>query len=290
VSAIRREFHATAWPDAEKAPTGQAAFTEGPKMIPKMMRARIFTVLVALLISVASWLPALQSIATEVVDASLKGSLITFGSLRVLGGFISVAQGTELSAGPLIGQMTVAIGQILHPVAELVEQASAVMLLASVSLGIQKALLALCSHWVVSALITITAVAWATARIRGHSQPWADRLMLLMFLVRFLFPVMAVGSHALFDAFVAKDLRNAQQEVATAAEEAAKKRGALEMLKPSVIVEQAKATAEKVADALIRISVGFLMQTVVLPLLVLAALLYACRGFLSAASPSRRAE
>ncbi len=86
--------------------------------------------------------------------------------------------------------------------------------------------------------------------------------MLLMFLVRFLFPVMAVGSHALFDAFVAKDLRSAQHEVATAAEEAAKKRGALEMLKPSVIVEQAKATAEKVADALIRISVGFLMQTV----------------------------
>lgn len=253
-------------------------------------RAQVFAVLVALSICIAAWLPALQDIATQVVDASLKVSLLTFASLRALGGFISVAQGTELSGGPIVAQMTLAIGQILNPVSELIEQASAVMLLASISLGVQKALLLLCGNWIVSLIITITALAWATARILGHSPAWLDRIMLLMFLVRFLFPVMAVGSHAMFDTFMAKDLRNAQQEVNSAADEVKKNGTPSEVLKSFNIVEQAKAKAEKVADALIRITVGFLMQTVILPLLVLAALLYACRGVLAAASPYRRSD
>ena len=257
-------------------------------MTSTVKRRQIFAVLVALVICIAAWVPALQDVATQVVDASLKGSLLTFAALRALGGFISVAQHTELSAGPLVAQATLAIGQILNPVSDLLEQASAVMLLASLSLGVQKALLLLCGNWIVSLIITITAIAWATARILGHSPAWLDRIMFLMFLVRFLFPVMAVGSHAMFDTFMAGDLRSAQQEVNSAADEVKKTGSPSEFFKLVTNVEQIKAKAEKVADALIRVTVGFLIQTVILPLLVLAALLYAFRGVLESVSTYRK--
>jgi hypothetical protein len=92
----------------------------------------------------------------------------------------------------------------------------------------------------------------------------------------------------MFDTFMAGDLRSAQQEVNSAADEVKKTGSLSEFFKLVTNVEQIKAKAEKVADALIRVTVGFLIQTVILPLLVLAALLYAFRGVLESVSTYRK--
>ena len=75
--------------------------------------------------------------AKKLVDESFKQAVIVFGSAKALNGVISLAQGTEINL-PFV---VVAIGQILDPINDLVEQFSLIMLASLVSLGIQKILL-----------------------------------------------------------------------------------------------------------------------------------------------------
>lgn len=75
--------------------------------------------------------------AKKLVDDSFKQSVIVFGSAKALNAVVSLAQGTQINL-PFV---TVAVGEILDPINDLVEQFSLVMLVSMVSLGIQKILL-----------------------------------------------------------------------------------------------------------------------------------------------------
>ncbi|MDD2888322.1 MAG: hypothetical protein PHY66_10995 [Aliarcobacter sp.] len=75
--------------------------------------------------------------AKKLVDDSFKQSIIVFGSAKALNAVISLAQGTQLNLPFVI----VAVGEILDPINDLIEQFSLVMLASMVSLGIQKILL-----------------------------------------------------------------------------------------------------------------------------------------------------
>jgi hypothetical protein len=261
-------------------------------MVERLNRTQGLVVLVALAIVVTAWLPSLQGMATRIVDENLKNSLITFGSLRALNGFIAMAQGTEVAAGPVIGQITIAIGQVLAPVSDLLEQASTVLMWATVSLGIQKAMLVLCGNWVVSALITMSAIGWATAHLLGKSYPLLNRLMLLMFLLRFVLPVMAIGSHVVFTSFFGTGHTEAQQEInSTAAEAPIKPQSPAwhqALTSPRDTLDKAKQIAQKLPDTLLRMTVSFLIQTIVLPLFMLWALVYAGRGLFKPATMPQR--
>uniref|UniRef100_UPI0040471F51 hypothetical protein n=1 Tax=Aliarcobacter sp. TaxID=2321116 RepID=UPI0040471F51 len=75
--------------------------------------------------------------AKKLVDESFSLSVIVFGSAKALNAVISLAQGTEFNL-PFV---TVAVGEVLDPINDLIEQFSLVMLASMVSLGIQKILL-----------------------------------------------------------------------------------------------------------------------------------------------------
>ena len=75
--------------------------------------------------------------AKKLIDESFKQAVIVFGSAKALNGVISLAQGTELDL-PFV---VIAIGEILDPINDLVEQFSLIMLASLISLGIQKILL-----------------------------------------------------------------------------------------------------------------------------------------------------
>jgi len=68
----------------------------------------------------------------DLVDKSFTESVVVFGSAKALNAVISLAQGTELDL-PFV---TVAIGEVLDPINDLIEQFSFVMLASMVSLGI----------------------------------------------------------------------------------------------------------------------------------------------------------
>jgi hypothetical protein len=246
-------------------------------MLDRVKSARSVSIAIALMIVVAAWLPAVQNMANEVVNSGLKQTLVTYGSLRALNGFVSLIQGTEVSAGPILGQVTVSIGQVLAPVNTLLEQVSTVMLWATVSFGLQKALLALCGNVVVSTLITVTAISWAALHFFGRQMPWLNRLVLIMFLVRFVFPVVAIGSHVVFDNFFMRDLRSAEQSISQAAAEAGAG-GSPSVLSPTAAVDKAKKIAESLPGVIVQVTTSFLIQTVLLPLFMLWALVFLARG------------
>ncbi|MEN9418189.1 MAG: hypothetical protein RI988_1809 [Pseudomonadota bacterium] len=252
-------------------------------MLSRQQWSRAWVALVVIAILAASWLPAIQDMASHVVDASLKKALIVFAALRGLNGLVSVAQGTEVQGGVLV-EVSVAVGQVLDPINDLLEQASTVMMWATVSLGIQKAILVLSGHWFISALISAVAVGWAAAHYFGKSLPWLTRLMLLMFIVRFLFPVMAIGSHVAFDTFLSREFGQAEQVITKAAGSASQEAsaGLGGITNAASILDRVKKVVENLPEAIVRATASFIIQTILLPLAILWALVYVGRGFLIA--------
>lgn len=258
------------------------------------MRLALLLLSVAAVI-LAAWLAPLDAPATERVDAGLKRALVSFASARALNAVISVVQGTEVSAQPMGFGVVFTPGQVLDPVNDLVEKFSDAMLAASVAFGVQKVLIGIGGVWLVSALLTVAALAWAGSHLRGPSPPvWLARVLLILLLVRFAVPVVTLGSDLLFDRFLAADYAASQQAIDVASGQIEKSEppvatddaGLLDKMKgwlaeknldAGARLEALKLAAEQITERVIDLIVIFLLQTLVMPLLLLWALYAAVR-------------
>jgi hypothetical protein len=188
---------------------------------------------------------------------------------------------------------------VLDPVNDLVEKFSDAMLAASVSFGVEKALIGLGGYWLVSALLTLVAVAWTGFRLHSTRRPptWLSRLFLILLMLRYAVPAVTLGSDLLFEKFLAADYAASQQTVELAA-------GRIEKADPPVAanagdasvldrmkgwlveknldasarLEALKQTAERITEQIINLIVIFLLQTLVIPLLLLWALYGAAKS------------
>ena len=250
----------------------------------------------ASLVALAAWFAPLDLPATERVDAGLKRSLISFASARALNAVISAVQGTEISAQPMGFGVVFTPGQVLDPVNDLVESFSNAMLAASVAFGVQKVLIGVGGYWPVSALLTFLVVLWAGLRLLGQAQqPWLARLLLVLVLVRFAIPAVTLGTDFLFEKFLAADYAASQQAIELASGQIeqseppviASDTGVLDRMKnwfaeknfdASARLEALKQTAERITERVINLIVIFLLQTLVIPLLLLWALYAAVKA------------
>jgi hypothetical protein len=244
----------------------------------------------------ALWLAPPDRAATRHVEDGLKRALVTYAAARALNAVISVAQGTEVALEPGGVGVVLAPGQALDPINDLVEQFSALMLLASVSFGVQRALLGIGGHAAVSAAVSLVALAWSVRRWRRCAgPPWLARLLLVLLLVRFAVPVMALGSDAVFQVFLAREYAGAQSAIglsavrlgaadagmppaAGAGSSAAQQLGRWWSQTPGPgevgkRLDELKRLAADTADHVVTLIVVFLLQTLLLPLLTLWALL-----------------
>ena len=267
-------------------------------------------VIAALALVVAgAWLPQIQALADAQVDAGLERALISFASARTLNGLISVLQGTEVSMQPLGVGLTLTVGQALDPVNDLIEQFSTLMLYASVAFGVQKALLAIGGHWLISILVSGTAIAWAVLHARGQAPAWLGRALLLMLLVRFAIPVATLGSDLLYRQLLAQDYAQQQASIAAVSEvilqatpapmqgpgeaappatgeatpaappASAAGKGWVARLKDRVVgavsvpdFEAIKASVKDLPERIVRLIVVFLLQTMIIPIVLLWSL------------------
>lgn len=170
-----------------------------------------WTLLAALAVALA-----ISGVADRAADGyaedALKRALVTFAAARSLNGVISVAQSTELGVG-----VTVAVGQILDPVNDLVEQFSSVMLVAASSLGLQTLMLRITSSQLVTVttivILILAVVALWLPRLQSNGVAQAaSRILLIMLCVRFIVPLLIIGTNLVSDTFLA-----AGQAEATAA-------------------------------------------------------------------------
>ena len=260
---------------------------------------RTFALCFVVAVVLGAWLAPLDAPATAQVDAGLKRALVSFATARALNGVISVAQGTEVSVQPLGVGVTLAPGQLLDPINDLVEQFSNLMLMASVAFGVQKVLIAMGSYKLVSAGLTIAALGWLAFQLRQQRSPgWLSGALVVALMLRFAIPLATLGTDQLWQKFLAVDYSTSQRVIdnATGAvaqlnppEPQAINQGWLTEMKNwfaqngdvKARFERVKQAAEQATEHIIKLIVIFLLQTLVIPLFLMWALIALAKSFIT---------
>jgi hypothetical protein len=252
-----------------------------------MPTRRVLLLIALAVLLLATWVLRPDDAAAAQVDAGLKRALATFAAARALNAVISVAQGTELAVQPAGVGVTLTPGQVLDPINDLVEQFSTLMLLASAAFGAQRVLITIGSWWPLSLLLTAAATGWAWAAWRGREAPrWLSQALIVLLLVRFAVPLVALGSEAAFQLFMKDDYAAAQGTLEQSSEQLAQVGGPLATPAAEESVaervrrwwsqgtdigarfEELKAQAGRAVEHIVRLIVVFTLQTLVLPLLL----------------------
>ncbi|MDO8904895.1 hypothetical protein [Hydrogenophaga sp.] len=249
------------------------------------LRRSLLLALVVVLVGLA-WYQPLDQLAVAHSEAGLKRSLAAFAAARGLNAVISVIQGTEVSGGAFVN-VTLALGQVLDPVNDLIEQFSKLMLVVSVVFGVQLLLMQMGATWLVSLLFTALLVGWAWLKLRrGNAPPWLGRLLMAVLIVRFVVPVVAITSELSHRAFMADKYAASQQAIESSTAALGALGGGTDSGTPwwdlreklGAKIEELKGDAERVVSHVIDLIVLFVAQTIVLPLLVLLGLWWGWRA------------
>jgi hypothetical protein len=257
-----------------------------------MHKARnIFLASFAAIVIIGAWLAPLDAPAIKQVDAGLKRALISFAAARTLNALISVAQGTELSAQPLGVGVTLTPGQALDPLNDVVEQFSTLMLAASIAFGIQKILISIGSYWLISLLVSAAALAWTWLHFRRRQAPaWLSRTLVVLLMLRFAIPVVTMGTELLSQKFLSAEYEASQLMINTSSNQVLKatppalagteSQGIVDTIKawmaqPGELrqrFDNLKGAVEREIEHILKIIVIFMLQTTVIPFLLMWAL------------------
>ena len=180
---------------------------------------RSLLILLALAVFAGCWLVPIDRTARTQVEAGLQRALTAFAAARVLGAAISVAQGTQVDVTPGGVGVSLAPGQALQPLNELVDRFAAIMLAASVAFGVQLLLLNIGAHGFVSVAVSMAVLVLVALRWRERSSPsvredgrllrWIQPVVVALLLVRFAVPLSGLANEALYRNFMADDYRAA---------------------------------------------------------------------------------
>ncbi|WP_428025147.1 hypothetical protein [Arcobacter sp.] len=147
----------------------------------------------------------------ELVDKSFTQSVIVFGSAKALNAVISLAQGTELD----LPFLTVAIGEVLDPINDLVEQFSFVMLASMTSLGIQKIMMNFVTNDLYNFILLFTLVilnVWLFYRFSKDERfrTLFFKVTIILIFLRFAVPLIGLVNDFAYNSFVKQDYNISQ--------------------------------------------------------------------------------
>ncbi|OGT00785.1 MAG: hypothetical protein A3F73_05895 [Gallionellales bacterium RIFCSPLOWO2_12_FULL_59_22] len=231
-------------------------------------------------------------------------ALISYATARALNAAISVAQGTEVAVEPGGVGVNFAPGQALDPINDLVEQFSSLMLVACVAFGVQKILISIGGYWLVSLVLTAAALGWAWFYFRDQKPPvLLTRILVILLMIRFAIPMVTLGTDLLFQKFMDTDYKASQQVIDLASGQVTEisqqdpistaDQGLVDKIKERVsgLWAQTKAAvdvkahymklkqmAEQWAVHIINLIVIFLLQTLIIPVLLIWLLYAVARG------------
>ena len=236
----------------------------------------------------------------EFTEAGLQRALVTFGISRSLNGVISVAQGTEVAVEPVGIGMTFAPGQILDPINDLVERFSTVVLAAGTAFGAQHVLLDVTAStvfaWLFNITIGLTIICLAVwPRLNKMVQQSVLRVAVTLIVLRLATPVFAISGELFYQQFLEPQFEQSseqlkkttetlsllnQETAAGMTERVEEDKSFFQSAKDWVadagsaldwkshLAEFSKA-AEEASEHAIRLTVVFVFQTLLLPLLAM---------------------
>ncbi|HEY5648794.1 MAG TPA: hypothetical protein VIU33_04805 [Nitrospiria bacterium] len=249
------------------------------------------------------------------IQETFTRALLAFGIARGLNGVISVAQGTEVALQPAGVGINFTPGEILDPINDLIERFSWIMLASNASLGIQKILLEM-SAWpwfsipMAVFLVLAAAVPWVSAL---QASPWSwvwARIALVLILIRFAVPLVAISSELVYREFLTSQYNEAALELEETTRnimhlnrsvgedmpesgnrsilETAKSlyQNALSGLDMEARIESYKQAAADAARHTIDLIVVFIVQTIVFPLVFLGGVILLSKAIIRMPFPA----
>ena len=268
-------------------------------------RKTILSIVIVLILALSAT-NVLDSVCRNTIDKSgetylnetLKKALYTYGIARLSNGIISVFQSATAGVGVSVG-----FGEFLDPFNDLIERFSLVMLFSTASLGIQKVLMEIGTWLGLKILLSVAMLfllvgTWLPRLFNIDLFGVGIKLLLVALFVRFLIPVVGVAGNTVDGLFLEaryeESIQAAQKinesvdlEEITGQRTDAGQSGETgffdrirQMTDTAALKAKFDAVKEKLAELvpkLIDLIVVFVIQTILLPLIVLWIMVYLFR-------------
>jgi len=237
----------------------------------------------------------------ELVDKSFTESVVVFGSAKALNAVISLAQGTELD----LPFLTVAIGEVLDPINDLIEQFSLVMLASMVSLGIQKIMMNFVTTDLYNFALLFCVIVvniWLFYRFQRDEKlrmTFFKITMILIFL-RFAVPLMGIVNEFAYNSFVKQEYNiqilneniiQVKENVSEVTKSTIENKENNSILKKitnitekfdskyyDTKIDEYKKAVDNASEYIVALIIAFIFQTILLPLLFLFILYHFVRA------------
>lgn len=228
----------------------------------------------------------------ELVNKSFTESVVVFGSAKALNAVISLAQGTELD----LPFLTVAIGEVLDPINDLIEQFSLVMLASMVSLGIQKIMMNFVItdfyNFILLFCIIIVNI-WLFFRFKKDEKMRGVffKITVILVFLRFAVPLMGIVNEFAYNSFVKQEynIERLNENITQVKENVDKvTQSTIEKKESSTLlnkitnitekfdaqyydkkIEEYKKAVDNASEYIVALIIAFVFQTILLPLLFL---------------------
>ena len=274
---------------------------------PAIARRLAATTLILICVGL-SWSGSLEQAAEPRLQATLQRALLTAAIARGLNGVISVAQGTEIAIQPVGIGVTIAAGEILDPLNDLIERFSWLALAASASLATQLLLSEVFANNFINGTLTAAGAIyllaiWLPGNLPGRL--WLLRATALLIFARFVFTIVILVVSQVDQWLLVERQQQAMSELTLATQELdglqssasdipasqATQSSVLERFEAVIdtgrqaldIESQLSALKRKVEASiteLINLMAVFLVQTLVLPIGSLLLAFWSLRSFL----------
>jgi hypothetical protein len=143
--------------------------------------------------------------AEEYIDSSFQRAMVAFATARGINAVISVLQESNVQVQPAGIGVTIAVGEVLDPVNDIVERFSWIMLISLLSLGIQKAMVVIGPWLSISVLLNISLVCmlaplWLENSFSQSLKTIAKKALLAALVLKFAMPCVAFLNHRVYSA------------------------------------------------------------------------------------------
>ena len=225
-----------------------------------------------------SWLPLVDDLGDRYTTKALTQATVTYGITRGINSVVSVLQSTEVS----IGIASVSPGEFLDPLNDLIERFSWITMMAMASLGFQKLLLLMASSLFFKIFLTFSGILFLGSLFMRdtNKQNALLRLFMIALFLRFAVGAVVFANNFVEHYFLEHTKTEATQSLSVTklsltdinSKNQQNKSSLWDGLKDSlssIDEEEIKAQTEKATKNILDLTVAYVAQAIIFPLLFL---------------------
>ncbi|MBU0484521.1 MAG: hypothetical protein KKB30_08405 [Proteobacteria bacterium] len=180
-------------------------------------------VAVLLFLSPGLRLPVLDNTTDDYFSEAITRAGVTYATCRVINASVSIVKDSSLNLEPAGVGVTLAVGQALDPIDDMIERVSDVLVTAITSLGVQKLAfeigVSILPRILAVVLLIFSILIWCENENLAKTRKTFSRFILFILVARFALPISALANNYIQDQFFADKIAKANQELALGAAE-----------------------------------------------------------------------